>query len=56
MTSRERVRQAVNHQAPDRVPIDLSAMKASGIAAVALDRVHRALRLSVPVRSGTRAS
>jgi hypothetical protein len=31
MTSRERVRRAVNFQETDRVPIDLGGMKASGI-------------------------
>jgi len=33
MTSRERVLKAVSFQVPDRVPIDLGGMKASGIAA-----------------------
>ena len=33
MNSRERVLAAVNYQKPDRVPIDLSAMGASGINA-----------------------
>ena len=32
MTPRERVLAAVNHRIPDRVPIDLGGMKASGIA------------------------
>jgi hypothetical protein len=36
MTSRERVRRVVNFQIPDRVPIDLGGMKASGIAPEAL--------------------
>ena len=30
MTSRERVQKAVNFEVPDRVPIDLGGMKASG--------------------------
>jgi len=34
MTSRERVLKAVNFERPDRVPIDLNAMRASGINAV----------------------
>jgi len=39
MTSRERVLKAVNHQVPDRVPIDLGGMKASGIGVRAYNRV-----------------
>jgi hypothetical protein len=36
----------VNHQVPDRVPIDLGGMKASGIAVSACDKVKR--RLGIP--------
>lgn len=43
MTPRQRVLAAVNHQLPDRVPIDLGACKASGIAVSAYDRLRRAL-------------
>ena len=46
MTPRERVWKAVNHQVPDRVPIDLGGMKASGIAASAYDKVKRKLGIS----------
>ncbi len=35
MTSRERILAAINHQAPDRVPIDLGATPSSGISAIA---------------------
>ncbi len=35
MTSRERVLAAINHQAPDRVPVDLGATPSSGISAIA---------------------
>ncbi len=41
MTSRERVQKAVNFQEPDRVPIDLGGMKASGIAAAAYARLKK---------------
>ena len=34
-TSRERILAAINHQEPDRVPIDLSATPSSGISAIA---------------------
>jgi hypothetical protein len=50
MTPRERVEKAVNHETPDRVPIDLSGMKASGIAASAYDKVKRALGVCTPTR------
>ena len=35
MTSRERVLRAISHSEPDKVPIDLGAMRSTGIAAVA---------------------
>ena len=35
MNSRERILAAVNHQQPDRVPIDLGATPSSGISVVA---------------------
>jgi hypothetical protein len=45
ITSRERVIRALNHQAPDRVPLDLGATAVTGIAASALYRLRRALGL-----------
>ena len=57
MTPRERVSKAVNHQVPDRVPIDLGGMKASGIAVSAYDKVKRKLGIAhARPRSSTRAS
>ena len=50
MTSRERVRRAVNYQRPDRVPIDLGAIRASGIPAV----LYKKLKERLGVRSPTR--
>lgn len=50
MRSRERVVKAVNHQVPDRVPIDLGAMKASTIAAIAYDKLKRQLGLPTPTK------
>ncbi|MGD0090444.1 MAG: methyltransferase, partial [Planctomycetota bacterium] len=50
MTSRERVLKAVNHQAPDRVPIDLGGMKASGIAVSAYAKVKRLLGIATPTK------
>ena len=46
MTPRERVWKAVNHQIPDRVPIDLGSMLASGIAASTYDKMKRKLGIS----------
>jgi uroporphyrinogen decarboxylase len=43
MNSRERVRRAVSFQQPDRVPIDLGAMKASGITVTAYNNLKRKL-------------
>ena len=45
MTSRERVLAALNHQEPDRVPIDLSGHRSSGIAAMAYGRLRDFLGL-----------
>jgi uroporphyrinogen decarboxylase len=45
MTSRERVLAALNHRQPDRVPIDLSGHRSSGIAAIAYARLRKHLRL-----------
>jgi len=44
-TSRERVTQALNHQEPDRVPLDLGATSVTGIAASTLHQLRQALRL-----------
>lgn len=45
MNSRERFRLAINHQQPDRVPIDLGATWVTGISASAYARLRRALGL-----------
>ena len=45
MTSRERVLSAVDHQEPDRVPIDLGGTIMSGIMAVALHELRKYLKL-----------
>jgi len=51
MTPRERVLSALNHQEPDRVPIDLSGHRSSGIAALAYGKLRRALGLEPrPIR------
>jgi uroporphyrinogen decarboxylase len=43
MNSRERVLAAINHQKPDRVPLDLSATPSSGISAIAYSNLVKHL-------------
>jgi len=51
MTSRERVLTALNHKEPDRVPIDLSGHRSSGISAIVYPKLRNVLGLPVkPVR------
>jgi len=45
MTSRERVLTALNHREPDRVPVDLSGHRSSGISAIAYPKLRAALGL-----------
>ena len=45
LTSRQRVLAAVNHQETDRVPVDLSGHRASGMAAIAYNRLKKHLGL-----------
>ncbi len=45
LTSRERVMMAVNHQEPDRVPIDLGGHRSSGIMAIAYNKLKQYLGL-----------
>ncbi len=50
MNSRERVLRAINHQEPDRVPIDLGGTRQSGIAASTYHRLKQRLGLQTPTR------
>ncbi|MBP1602076.1 MAG: hypothetical protein H6Q06_2227, partial [Acidobacteria bacterium] len=43
MNSRERVLTTLNHREPDRIPIDLSGHRSSGIAAIAYSRLRKHL-------------
>ncbi|MBN1940072.1 MAG: methyltransferase, partial [Candidatus Aminicenantes bacterium] len=45
MTRRERVLAAIAHREPDRVPVDLGAMRSTGITAVAYGRLKEHLGL-----------
>ena len=49
MTSRERVLQALHHRETDRIPIDFSGHRSSGISAIAYPKLRRALGLPVTV-------
>ena len=46
MTSRERVRKAIHHEQPDRVPLDLGSTLVTGIQASAYARLKKALGIS----------
>jgi len=46
MTSRERILAAINHQEPDRVPIDCGAMRSTGIQAIAYNRLKALLKMN----------
>ncbi|MCX6567416.1 MAG: methyltransferase, partial [Candidatus Aminicenantes bacterium] len=46
MTRRERVLTALDHREPDRVPVDLGAMRSTGISAVAYGRLKEYLGLA----------
>jgi hypothetical protein len=50
MNSRERVLKAINHQEPDRVPVDLGGSIVTGIMAGALVRLRRRLGMDETVR------
>ena len=51
MTSRERILAAINHQQPDRVPVDLSATPSSGISAIAYSNLIKHIgRQELPVQ------
>jgi Uroporphyrinogen-III decarboxylase len=45
MDSRERVKLTLNHQQPDKTPVDLGSTNVTGIAAGALDKLRKALKL-----------
>jgi uroporphyrinogen decarboxylase len=51
MNSRERVIAAINHQQPDRVPVDLGSTPSSGISAIACNNLKKHLGLTnIPTR------
>ncbi|MFC1692279.1 uroporphyrinogen decarboxylase family protein [Candidatus Latescibacterota bacterium] len=51
MTPRERVLTALNHREPDRVPVDFSGHRSSGISAIAYAKLRRYLGLEEkPIR------
>jgi len=48
LTSRERLRKVLNHEVPDRVPIDLGSTAVTGMAVSTVSKLRRALRLDGP--------
>ncbi len=50
MNSRERLLKAVNFEPPDRVPIDLGGIRASGINAVVYDGLKKRMGIETPTR------
>jgi uroporphyrinogen decarboxylase len=50
MTSRERVLKAVNFQEPDRIPIDLGSIRASGINALVYDQLKKRMGIDTPTK------
>lgn len=46
MTSRKRVREALNHREPDMVPIDFGAMRSTGISTIAYNNLKKHLGIS----------
>jgi uroporphyrinogen decarboxylase len=46
MTSRERVLRSIAHKEPDKVPIDLGAMRSTGISAIAYGRLKEYLGMA----------
>jgi uroporphyrinogen decarboxylase len=50
MNSRERVLLAINHQEPDRVPVDLGGTRQSGIAAATYHGLKQLLEMYSPTR------
>ncbi len=50
MNSRERVHAAINFQKPDRTPIDLGGMRASGINAILYERLKKHLGIATPTK------
>ena len=50
MTSRERVLRAVSYRQPDRIPIDLGGIRASGINAVVYDALKKRMGIMTPTK------
>jgi uroporphyrinogen-III decarboxylase len=50
MNSRQRVLKAVNFEKPDRVPIDLGAVRPSGINAIVYDKLKKRMGINTPTK------
>ena len=47
MNSRERILAAINHNEPDKVPVDMGATPSSGISAIAYTKLKKHLRMNI---------
>jgi len=50
MNSRERIIASINHQQPDRVPVDLAGSTVTGISAIAYNNLKKQLGITKPTR------
>ena len=50
MNSRQRVLKAVNFEKPDRIPIDLGAVRPSGINAIVYDKLKKRMGINTPTK------
>jgi len=50
MNSRQRVLKAVNFEKPDRVPIDLGAVRPSGMNAIVYDKLKKRMGINTPTK------
>ena len=53
MNSRERVLKAVNFEKPDRVPIDLGAVRPSGMNAIVYDKLKKRMGINTANQDST---
>jgi len=53
MNSRARVRAALEHRNPDKIPIDFGGHRSSGISAMAYARLKRALGITSGISMST---
>lgn len=50
MNSRERIIASINHQQPDKVPVDLGSSEVTGICAGALSKLRKYMKMNLPAK------